>query len=133
VPGYSDPQNFNRYSYVTNNPLKYRDPSGRFKKDTIEKMGIYKDDVPIVIYEMLRNNQIDDKLVVTYSKGGAQEYRFTKDSKPNIVLQNNKGTLVEASSVLVDQEIKEIRVWRPSSVNDPPSLNPEIRNGYHLT
>ncbi len=28
VPGYSDPQNFNRYSYVRNNPIKYNDPTG---------------------------------------------------------------------------------------------------------
>jgi RHS repeat-associated protein len=29
VPGYTNPQNLNRYSYVTNNPLRYTDPSGR--------------------------------------------------------------------------------------------------------
>jgi hypothetical protein len=28
VPGYSDPQNLNRYSYVRNNPLRYNDPTG---------------------------------------------------------------------------------------------------------
>ncbi len=28
VPGYSNPQNLNRYSYVTNNPLRYTDPTG---------------------------------------------------------------------------------------------------------
>jgi len=28
VPGYADPQNLNRYSYVTNDPLKYTDPTG---------------------------------------------------------------------------------------------------------
>ena len=28
VPGYANPQNLNRYSYVLNNPLKYIDPSG---------------------------------------------------------------------------------------------------------
>lgn len=28
VPGYANPQNLNRYSYVTNNPLRYTDPTG---------------------------------------------------------------------------------------------------------
>jgi hypothetical protein len=28
VPGYTNPQNLNRYSYVGNNPLRYTDPSG---------------------------------------------------------------------------------------------------------
>ena len=28
MPGYANPQNLNRYSYVVNNPLRYIDPSG---------------------------------------------------------------------------------------------------------
>src|SRR6188474_516041 len=28
VPGYANPQNLNRYSYVLNNPLRYTDPTG---------------------------------------------------------------------------------------------------------
>src|SRR6266498_5210699 len=28
VPGFANPQNLNRYSYVTNNPLRYTDPTG---------------------------------------------------------------------------------------------------------
>ncbi len=28
VPGYANPQNLNRFSYVTNNPLRYTDPTG---------------------------------------------------------------------------------------------------------
>src|SRR6266487_1076010 len=28
VPGYANPQNLNRFSYVRNNPLRYIDPTG---------------------------------------------------------------------------------------------------------
>ena len=28
IPGYSNPQNLNRYSYVANDPLRYTDPTG---------------------------------------------------------------------------------------------------------
>jgi len=31
VPGYSNPQKLNRYSYVTNNPLLYTDPTGHMQ------------------------------------------------------------------------------------------------------
>ena len=30
MPGYTNPQNLNRYSYVTNNPLRYTDPTGHY-------------------------------------------------------------------------------------------------------
>ncbi len=30
VPGFANPQNLNRYSYVNNNPLRYTDPTGHF-------------------------------------------------------------------------------------------------------
>ncbi|MEO7841035.1 MAG: RHS repeat-associated core domain-containing protein [Anaerolineales bacterium] len=31
VPGYANPQNLNRFSYVTNNPLRYTDPTGHMQ------------------------------------------------------------------------------------------------------
>ena len=33
VPGYANPQNLNRYTYVTNNPLRYIDPTGHRPED----------------------------------------------------------------------------------------------------
>ncbi len=33
VPGYANPQNLNRFSYVTNNPLRYTDPTGHMEED----------------------------------------------------------------------------------------------------
>jgi hypothetical protein len=33
VPGYTNPQNLNRYSYVANNPLRYTDPTGHMMDD----------------------------------------------------------------------------------------------------
>ena len=41
VPGYANPQNLNRYSYVLNNPLKYTDPTGHWANmtnDPIEEL-----------------------------------------------------------------------------------------------
>jgi RHS repeat-associated protein len=35
VPSPGNPQHFNRYSYVLNNPLRYIDPSGHFSEDEI--------------------------------------------------------------------------------------------------
>jgi len=35
VPSYANPQNLNRYSYVTNNPLRYTDPTGHAYCDLI--------------------------------------------------------------------------------------------------
>jgi hypothetical protein len=31
MPGFANPQNLNRYSYVTNNPLRYTDPTGHIR------------------------------------------------------------------------------------------------------
>ena len=36
VPGYANPQNLNRYSYVTNNPLRYTDPTGHMQCEDYE-------------------------------------------------------------------------------------------------
>jgi len=34
VPGYANPQNLNRFSYVLNNPLRYTDPTGHWVNET---------------------------------------------------------------------------------------------------
>jgi hypothetical protein len=39
VPGYANPQNLNRYSYVANNPLRYKDPSGHMLCQVCEGEG----------------------------------------------------------------------------------------------
>lgn len=36
MPGYANPQNLNRYSYVRNNPLRYTDPTGHSQCQTQE-------------------------------------------------------------------------------------------------
>ena len=39
VPGYTNPQSLNRYSYVTNNPLRYTDPTGHKACDESDGLG----------------------------------------------------------------------------------------------
>jgi hypothetical protein len=39
VPGYTNPQNLNRYSYVTNNPVRYTDPTGHRACDDFDAVG----------------------------------------------------------------------------------------------
>lgn len=38
VPDPANPQSLNRYSYVSNNPLRYVDPSGHTKEDVVEEI-----------------------------------------------------------------------------------------------
>jgi len=39
VPGYTNPQNLNRFSYVLNNPLRYTDPTGHRACDDFDSAG----------------------------------------------------------------------------------------------
>ena len=39
MPGYANPQNLNRFSYVTNNPLRYTDPTGHKECDEVDAYG----------------------------------------------------------------------------------------------
>ncbi len=43
VPDFGDPQSLNRYSYVVNNPLKYRDPTGHWFETALDIAGIIWD------------------------------------------------------------------------------------------
>lgn len=37
VPNYANPQSFNRYSYVNNNPIRFNDPTGHCGADQAQK------------------------------------------------------------------------------------------------
>jgi hypothetical protein len=43
IPNFTNPQCFNRYSYCSNNPLKYTDPSGHFESDYWNLITLGKD------------------------------------------------------------------------------------------
>jgi len=45
VPEPGDPQSLNRYSYVNNNPVKYSDPTGRFKEEELLGWGISQEQI----------------------------------------------------------------------------------------
>ncbi len=46
VPGTHNPQNFNRYAYVNNNPIRYSDPSGHgFFEDLGDAFGTFMEEV----------------------------------------------------------------------------------------
>ncbi len=54
----SNPQNYNRYGYVLNNPLKYNDPSGEFFIELRSKWYDYLDTIiPGAINNSKYNNR----------------------------------------------------------------------------
>ncbi len=56
VPSPGDPQSLNRYAYVLNNPVKYRDPSGHIPVDWLLDIGGIAFDIYQIIREPSREN-----------------------------------------------------------------------------
>lgn len=50
VPDAANPQSFNRYSYVNNNPINFNDPSGHYGDDV--HYGLTYDTVALVLAEL---------------------------------------------------------------------------------
>ncbi len=67
----ANPQFFNRYSYVLNNPLKYVDPTGLFTDTELNNVGIYydcrnpdKSNVSAQTWDMLLKGQVGERVVL---------------------------------------------------------------------
>ncbi len=57
VPDPTDPQTFNRYSYVNNNPVKYTDPTGHCVWDVCIVEGVLIAALAVMVYEAVTPNQ----------------------------------------------------------------------------
>ena len=84
VKNYANPQNFNRYAYVLNNPLKHTDPFGLFEEEELNNIGIHREDVNPDTWLMLREADVADSVVVN-----GKQYYFFHEAKD----ENDAGVL----------------------------------------
>jgi RHS repeat-associated protein len=69
VPSMAHSQDFNRYSYVSNNSLRFIDPSGHFSEEQLNWLGYYSEDVSTEIWKLLLSLQPDDELSMSDIQG----------------------------------------------------------------
>jgi hypothetical protein len=60
VPGYDNPQNLNRYSYVLNNPLRYTDPTGHRQSEDYQGSCLSENQVTQEYKEQLERKKEKD-------------------------------------------------------------------------
>lgn len=79
-------------------------------------MGVSRDSNHPLMYELLRNAQANDKLVVTYSDNSTKTFHFTSDNRylgwdagAGYGLSDENGNRVNIVDTLNDQNITEIR------------------------
>ncbi len=68
IPDPNDPQSYNRYSYVLNNPLFYTDPTGNFGENNIFDSGISLN-IDAIFNRVQKEQRLELKLTRDFSTG----------------------------------------------------------------
>jgi RHS repeat-associated protein len=84
VPGYANPQNFNRYSYVINNPLRYTDPTGHMQVQD----GPQQDDFSQAVYDSYEPQLDNDDDEDDDNPGGGGGHPLLSPN-PTVTLENS--------------------------------------------
>ena len=106
MQGFTNPQTLNRYSYVLNNPLRYKDPSGHLTGEELNSLGIHRASTPSATWQLLRNAEVGDQLTVARNDGTVSEYKFRQEyygdfKKGPITLRSAENNVdAEVSSVI---------------------------------
>jgi hypothetical protein len=142
VPGYANPQNLNRYSYVLNNPIRYNDPSGHIICDGIGTNGCDQSGIPATrgqLISVLRSSGVklkgkwkDNDAYAVYlgvtavgeklarTLGGSAESAFQKVFKDGINLiwgggDNPSGQCASVTSGGCTSSASQINFWSMSN------------------
>ena len=101
VPGAANPQAWNRYSYVLNNPIRYNDPTGHMCSDP-------EDPSPSCDSSSLQSTKVGDKVV----QGSGLNAGKPKNKPKN---DNGKNGNVDDDAIVLtnpqDQYLMDPRIW----------------------
>ena len=123
MPGAANPQAWNRYSYVVNNPLKYTDPTGHMYEcsGTCGRTGTFVDVI---------NSFIDSPFAEYYGQlANAERSIYAYDVNPS-----------DANKIIMETDIATARVYKARALPNVPSgkltdamnLYPDILGGGYV-
>jgi hypothetical protein len=111
VPGYTNPQSLNRYSYVLNNPLRYTDPSGHMQCEEYQGACLSENQMTQVWNHPQNHNNKDDD---DKGDGGGDKPLQSPDPIPTEENTNNYYSLLYSFSSGVGASFFSIPLLPPS-------------------
>jgi RHS repeat-associated protein len=99
-------QDLNRYSYVTNNPLKYTDSLGLFEEEELSSIGISRDNVSSDTWGILRDANVGDSVNI----GGQTQYFYHQiqnegDERGVLSMLNTEGSFSSVGGTMGGAEL----------------------------